>query len=87
MRSGGFATALALAKEAAGIAADSDVTVKLFPPPENAARQFISRALGREPSDDQVMLERMLAMLQPLVGALERFGPAGALTMAPVELH
>ncbi|HXQ50533.1 MAG TPA: signal peptide peptidase SppA [Stellaceae bacterium] len=84
---GGFATALALAKEAAGIAADSDVTVKLFPPPENAARQFISRALGREPSDDQVMLERMLAMLQPLVGALERFGPAGALTMAPVELH
>jgi protease IV len=86
---GGFATALQLAKDTAGIAPDSDVTVKLYPPPENAARQLIARALGREPpADDEVMLERTLAALQPLVGALERLAvPPGAVVMAPVQVH
>ena len=84
---GGFATALGLAKEAAGIPADGNVTVKLYPPPESPARQLIARALGR-PSGDDETVERSLVLLQPLVAALERLTtPPGALLMAPVQVH
>jgi protease IV len=84
---GGFATALGLAKEAAGIPADSDVTVKLYPPPESPARQLIARALGRASGDDETV-ESSQILLQPLVATLERLAtPPGALLMAPIQVH
>jgi protease-4 len=85
---GGMATALGLAKEAAGIPADGEVTLKLYPPPESPVRRLVARALGREPSGDEAVVEPALAALRPLVTALERLSaPPGALLMAPVQLH
>jgi protease-4 len=87
---GGYATALALAKAEAGIPVDSDVTVKLYPPPRDAASVLLSRVMGEEPDTDetQTTLGRAIAMLRPLVALAERIAaPAGALTMAPLEIH
>ena len=87
---GGYATALALAKQEAGIPATSDVTVKLFPPPESVASRVIARLTGRRPDagrDDAVMA-RAVSMLAPLVAQFEQLtAHPGALVMAPVELH
>ena len=85
---GGFTTALGLAKEAAGIPADSDVTVKLYPPPESPARRLVARALGREAAGEDETVEPALVLLRPIVTALERLAaPPGALLMAPVQVH
>ena len=85
---GGFATALGLAKEAAGIAADSDVTLKLYPPPESPARRLIARALGREGAGGDATVEPALALLRPVVAVLQRLAaPPGALLMAPIDVH
>ena len=46
MRSAAYASALALAKQEAGIPASSDVTVKVFPPPDDRARVFARLAGG-----------------------------------------
>ena len=86
---GGYATALALAKSEAGIPVDSDVTIKLFPPPRDAASLLVARALGDDAdNDDARALARTLAALRPLIAQFERLSaPPGALTMAPVEIH
>ncbi len=93
---GGFDTALALAKQAAGLAADSDVTLKTFPPPSDTPAAIVARLLGRGTGDSSArgaaarlaILDRMLAALQPLVERLElATAPPGALTMPPVELR
>jgi protease IV len=86
---GGYATALELAKKKAGIPAASNVTVKLYPPPESAARALIARLLGREPQDDTTAaLARAVAQVAPLLAELLRHeAPPGALVMAPVTLH
>ena len=93
---GGFDTALALAKQAAGIAADSDVTLKTFPPPSDTPAAIVARLLGRgTPGNGErsaaarlAALDRMLATLQPLVDRLELAAPPpGALTMPPLELR
>jgi protease-4 len=86
---GGYSTALALTKEAAGIPADSDVTIKLFPPPRDTASLLLARILGEEPDDDaSATVASTYAALRPIIAGLQRLvAPSGALTMAPVEIH
>jgi protease-4 len=88
---GGFDTALALAKASAGIAADSDVTLKLFPPESNSPAAVIARLLGRETDDagaQSAAADHVLAELRPLLRQLELAAPPpGALTMPPLELR
>jgi protease IV len=92
---GGFDTALVLAKAAAGIAAGSDVTLKVFPPSSDTPSAVIARLLGRgAPGESErssarlAALERMLTALQPMLQRLELAGaPMGALTMPPLELR
>jgi protease-4 len=93
---GGFGTALALAKAAAGIAADSDVTLKTFPPANDSPAAVIARLMGRSvPGEDArstasrlAALDRMLATLTPLLQRLDlAAAPPGALTMPPIDLR
>jgi protease-4 len=93
---GGFGTALALAKAAAGIAADSDVTLKTFPPTNDSPSAVIARLMGRSvPGDDArsaaarlAALDRLLATLAPILQRLDlAAAPPGALTMPPVDVR
>jgi protease IV len=86
---GGFETALALAKEKAGIAADRDVTLKTFPPASNAPGALLARLMGRsDGNDDASRATGMLAALRPLLWRLELAAqPPGALTMPPIEVR
>jgi protease-4 len=93
---GGFDTALALAKAAAGIAADRDVTLKTFPPANDSPAAVIARLMGRSvPGDDArsaaarlAALDRMLASLTPFLQRLDlAAAPPGALTMPPLEVR
>ncbi|MGH7034211.1 MAG: signal peptide peptidase SppA, partial [Stellaceae bacterium] len=84
---GGFETALA--KEAAGIAANEDVTLKLYPPPKSTFDQILARLSGREFGDAASLLPESVA------GALGTgvqqialmLAPRGALTMPPFVLR
>jgi protease IV len=93
---GGFETALALAKEVAGIPADRDVTLKPFPPPSNSPAAVLARLMGRDGGGggDSAITARLAAQdpllreLQPLLRDLElALAPPGALTMPPLELR
>ncbi|HXY99918.1 MAG TPA: signal peptide peptidase SppA [Stellaceae bacterium] len=92
---GGFDAALALAKQAAGIAADGEVSLKTFPPPSDTPAAIIARLLGRGPPGGEqslaarlAVLDRMLAALQPVVERLElATAPPGTLTMPPLEVR
>jgi protease-4 len=86
---GGFDTALALAKSAAGISAESDVTLETFPPPSTAPAALIARLLGRESSDEseRAALAQARAVLGPLLDALDFATASGALLMPPIELR
>ncbi|HUJ99367.1 MAG TPA: signal peptide peptidase SppA [Stellaceae bacterium] len=91
---GGFHKALALAKQAAGIAASSDVTLETFPPPSETPAAIIARLLGRAPGEGErataaqlAAADRALALLAPVLRRLElAAAPPGALTMPPLEL-
>jgi protease-4 len=84
---GGFDRALALAKAAAGIAEDSEVTLKLFPPPSNAPEAIIARLMGRRGSEGEAR-GAALAELRPLLRQLElAAAPPGSLVMPPLQLH
>jgi protease IV len=93
---GGFGTALALAKTAAGVAADSDVTLKTFPPANDTPSAIIARLTGRSvPGDDTrstaarlAAFDRALATLQPILQRLDlAAAPPGALTMPPMDVR
>lgn len=93
---GGFHEALALARQAAGMAADSAVTLKTFPPPSETPAAVIARLLGRGMPDDSeraaaarlAALDRVLAAAAPALRRLElATAPPGALTMPPLELR
>ena len=93
---GGFDDALSLAKSAAGIAAESDVTLKTFPPPSDTPAAVIARLTGRGiPGEGErsaaarlAALERLLAAVQPALDRLERATqPPGALTMPPLDVR
>jgi protease IV len=87
---GGFETALALAKERAGIAADRDVTLKTFPPTSNTPGALLARLMGRDSGNDDSAFDSRttLAAIRPLLRRLELAAqPPGSLTMPPIELH
>jgi len=85
---GGFDTALALAKEAAKIPADQDVTLKVFPPPETAG-ELIARLLSGKSGDQDdartlAGLSATLARLKLLMQQVELANlPPGSLAMPP----
>jgi protease IV len=87
---GGFETALALAKKAADIPADHDVTLMPFPPVNNSPAAVLARLLGRDggSAGARAGLAPVLAALGPLLRDLELvLAPPGALTMPPLELR
>jgi protease IV len=85
---GGYDTAIALAKQETGIPPTSDVTIKIYPPPESPIGALIARLTGREPTGSaETAIERTFAALQPLLVELEWLSDPGALTMAPIEVR
>lgn len=91
---GGFHEALALARQAAGIPAGGDVTLKTFPRPSETPAAIVARLLGRGvPGEGErtaarlAALDRVLAAAAPTMRQIElATEPAGALTMPPLEL-
>ena len=90
---GGFDTALALAKKAAQVPADQDVTLKRFPPPESAA-ELLVRLLGGKSGDNGdddtsslAALRAGLSRLRLVVQQAELAAlPPGSLAMPPGPL-
>jgi len=87
---GGFATALALAKEAAHVPADQDVTLRQVPPPETLT-DVLARIASRggdtevEAETSPGTLERMAAQLRLAFRQLELASqPPGSVTMPPL---
>ena len=71
---GGFATALRLAREAAGLAADAEVALVEFPPPEDKfqalMRMLSIGGVNRQRTEDLATLARLAAILEPVAQAL-----------------
>jgi protease-4 len=85
---GGFRTALDIAKQSAGIAADQDVTLKLYPPAKTGIDAIVSRFTGDKDDDDiETLLPlRWLALARVAMQRAElALAPRGALTMPPLE--
>ncbi len=83
---GGFDTALDLAKKAAGIAANEDVTLKLYPPPERGIRAIIASLLSG--GADDLLAPRLLGALKVETERLNMMlAPPGALVMPPIVLR
>jgi protease-4 len=86
---GGFKTALDLAKQAAGVPADQDVTLKPYPAPKSSTDLLLARLRGGGGDDDESILpSRMIAFLR---ASAQRLGlvlaPPGALTMRPFDVR
>jgi protease-4 len=86
---GGFKTALDLAKQAAGVPADQDVTLKPYPAPKSSTDLLLARLRGGGGDDDESILPaRMIAFLR---ASAQRLGlllaPPGALTMPPFDVR
>jgi protease IV len=87
---GGFRTALDIAKQSAGIAADQDVTLKLYPPAKTGIDAIVSRFTGNSDDDDADALLplRWLTLARVAMQRAElALAPPGALTMPPLETH
>lgn len=90
---GGFPVALRLVKEAAGIPADVDVRLQVFPPKKTLARVLWERLVGDDKQEDSeqpvsAALARGLEFARPLADLLDDLGlgPArGVLTMPRIE--
>ena len=87
---GGFSTALALAKEAAHVPADRDVTLRQFPPPETLT-DILARIASRGGTDDASAgaslgaLGRVVQQLRVTLRQLELASqPPGSVAMPPV---
>ena len=87
---GGFSTALALAKDAAHVPADQDVTLRQFPPPETLT-DILARIASRGGSEDASMepslgmLGRVVQQLRVTLRQLELASqPPGSVAMPPV---
>lgn len=85
---GGFPVALRLAKQAAEIDAEAEVTLKLFPPRKTLIEALVARVRGDDDTLDArttaTALAETLRAVQPLVRLARRVGlvsPPGALTM------
>lgn len=87
---GGFAVALRLAREAAGLAADADVRLQQFPPQQSLFETLLARFFGRE-QDSKEEVRATVALLrqhrhlwQPLLHLARQAGllaPQGVLRM------
>ncbi|HXA71692.1 MAG TPA: signal peptide peptidase SppA [Stellaceae bacterium] len=82
---GGFSTALRVAKQAAKIADDQDVSLKLYPRAETVG-ETLGRLLGRRPPDEDTTgadaLSQRIAQFRALLGQMELASqPAGAALM------
>ena len=91
---GGFSVALRLAKEAAGVAADAPVQLRLFPPERSFIAILLARLLGEDTEDEVytpgAALRPTLHALRPLVHLLHDLGPGsepGVLTMPAWEME
>jgi len=89
---GGFKAGLDAAKEAAGIAADQDVDLKLYPPPKNNLDRLLGRVMGgggNTGDDDETRLATQLLTAMhanaPNWDAL--FQSPGLLLMPPLSLR
>jgi len=83
---GGFSTALELAKQAAGVPDDKDVTLKLFPPAETVGK-LLARLMGHPPADEEQAgtLAAALAQLRTVLRQVELAGaPPGSVTMPAI---
>lgn len=84
---GGFPAALRLAKKAAGIPEQEEVTLRLFPPKKSAPELILDRLLGREPDSSErdasaSAVLRALELLQPVARQLRALaGARGVLAM------
>ena len=82
---GGFPVALRLAREAAGLAPDAPVKLKIFPEKRTLLQALLDRERG-EPSESAALAARTLSTLQPVLREARRLGlpPArGELAMPP----
>jgi len=87
---GGFATALGLAKDAAGIPATQDVTLKLYPAPRSAIDRLLSRLEGGDDvgDEDSLLPTRLSALLREKLPALDALlEPTGVLVMPPLTVQ
>jgi protease-4 len=86
---GGFDAALDLAKQAAGIAPDEDVTLKIYPPAKTGIAAIVARLSGNSDDDDDtdtLLPLRWIALWRTSVQRVAlMLAPPGALTMAPIE--
>jgi len=85
---GGFSTALRLAKQAAKIRDDQDVTLKLYPRAETVGETF-GRLIGRSPPNDQAAgsgaFAQKIAQLRALLSQMELASqPPGSALMPAV---
>lgn len=83
---GGFATALRLAKQAAGIPEQEEVKLKLFPPKKTILEAVMEKLRGAEPESEQeaalAAVRRALEPIQTVTRSLRALDPArGALVM------
>ena len=90
---GGFYRAVDLAKEAAGIAAETEVDLQVFPPPRDSFGELIEDTLGDglQSSGAGAALQwmaRVVRLIDPLLDAAENLGkaPRSRALSAP-ELH
>jgi protease-4 len=84
---GGMSTALDLAKQAAGIEANQDVTLKLYPAPKSPYDVLVSRLTGggNSSEDDAILPTQLLATLRLEAQRLALLlAPPGALVMKPL---
>jgi protease IV len=80
---GGYATALRLVRQAAKLAPDAPVDLKVFPERKTLLQALIERESG-QPSDDTALAVRALAELRPVMREAARLGLGpyrGELTM------
>jgi protease IV len=89
---GGMDVALRLAMEAAGIAPDERVRVRVFPEERTLLQTLLDRDRGRGDSSrpEAALALRLLHSLQPalrLAGEAGLLGPRGVLTMPPLEVR
>ncbi len=88
---GGFTVALRLAREAAGIAPDADIHLKIYPERRTFLQMLIER--GPEsgwPTGAHALTIRLLESMQPLFQVARQTGllqPPGVLTMPPLEVR
>jgi protease IV len=88
---GGFATALNLAKKAAGIPDAEEVSLKVFPSPKDPVQSILGgRPDNSEPAALVQAWVRTVEAVRPLAGQLQRLGlgsATGPLSMPPLEVE